>query len=65
MLKKRIKRQRTMGVRTAKRFEEIQSSIAALGDEDLLDLVDIFSDETKTPLWEIASAEMRKRNISL
>jgi hypothetical protein len=65
MLKKRIKRRTTMGGRAARRLGEIKSSITALGDEDLLDLVDIFSDEMKTPLWEIASAEMRKRNISL
>lgn len=54
-----------MAVRAAQRLQEIESSVTALGDEDLLDLVDIFSNDTKTALWKIASAEMRTRNLSL
>ena len=44
---------------------EIEAAVAALKDEDLLDLADIFSGETVTTLKEMASAEMAKRNISL
>ena len=36
-----------------------------LPDEDLLDLADIFRAQTRTPLAEMASVEMRKRAISL
>lgn len=48
-----------------KRFAELEASIAALGDEDLLDLADIFKGEPSTVLWDIAFAEMTRRNISL
>jgi hypothetical protein len=65
MLKKRIKRRTLMLAGTASRLVEIQSSITVLADEDLLDLADIFSEETMTPLLEIASAEMVKRNLRL
>ena len=37
----------------------------ALGDEDLLDLADIFSGPAPTALGEMAAAEMRKRKLSL
>jgi hypothetical protein len=47
------------------RLAEIEAAVAALKDEDLLDLADIFSGKTVTTLKEMASAEMAKRNISL
>ncbi len=65
MLKTRIKRRTALAERTAGRLADIQASIVALGDDDLLDLADIFARDTHTVLWELASAEMRKRNLSL
>ncbi|TXC69950.1 hypothetical protein FSB78_02520 [Sphingomonas ginsenosidivorax] len=65
MLKSRIKRRAAVGDRAVDRLAEIEAAVAALKDEDLLDLADIFSGETVTTLKEMASAEMAKRNISL
>jgi hypothetical protein len=65
MLKTRIKRRAAQAERAIARLAEVEASVAALVDEDLLDLADIFSGETRTPLGEMASAEMRKRNLSL
>ena len=65
MLKLRIKRRAAVGGRAVDRLAEIEATVAALKDEDLLDLADIFSGETVTTLKEMASAEMAKRNISL
>ena len=65
MLKLRIKRRAAVGGRAVDRLAEIEAAVAALKDEDLLDLADIFSGETVTTLTEMASAEMAKRNISL
>jgi hypothetical protein len=65
MLKTRIKQRAEQGVRVAKRLFEIETSIAALQNEDLLDLADIFKSQSQSPLAEIVSAEMRKRDISL
>lgn len=47
------------------RLAEIKEAIVALGNEDLLDLADIFRSAPNTPLAGIASAEMARRNISL
>jgi hypothetical protein len=41
----------------------ITSSIAKLDDEHLLDLDDIFRSDAGSPLDDMASAEMRKRNL--
>lgn len=65
MLKTRIKRQTALAERAAGRLADIQASIVALGDDDLLDLADIFARDPHAALWELASAEMRKRNLSL
>jgi hypothetical protein len=65
MLKKTTQWRGARGVRALRRFAEIEVSIAALGDDDLLDFADIFVGNPQTPLAEIASAEMRKRNIGL
>jgi hypothetical protein len=65
MLKSRIKRHAAVGARAGDRLAEIEAAVAALKDEDLLDLADIFSGDTLTPLKDMASVEMAKRNISL
>lgn len=65
MLKTRIKRNADHSDRALKRLAAIEASILALNNEDLLDLADIFSGEPRTPLGEIASAEMARRNLKL
>lgn len=47
------------------RLKRLAASVAALGDEDLLDLADSFAAGDPTPLREMAEAEMRRRNLSL
>ena len=54
-----------MAEQAVTRLDEIQASIVALGDEDLLDFADIFRGATPTPLWDLAAAEMRKRDLRL
>ncbi len=51
--------------RALKRLKEIEQSITALQDDDLLDLADIFAGQPQTPLGELAAAEMVKRKITL
>jgi hypothetical protein len=65
MLKIRIKQRAEHGVCAAKRLAQIDASIVALQNEDLLDLADIFKAYSQSPLAEIASAEMSKRELSL
>lgn len=65
MLKIRTKRRADRGERAVQRLADIELSVTKLGDEDLLDLADIFKTEPRTPLGEIAFAEMARRNISL
>ena len=65
MLKTRMKRQADLGERARERLALIGSSIAALSDDDLLDLADIFSAEPRTPIGELAFAETARRDISL
>lgn len=65
MLKTRLKRQTAEAERAVVRLAAIRASITALANEDLLDLADIFSGDHPTPLAEMASAEMTRRNISL
>ncbi|WP_267380044.1 MULTISPECIES: hypothetical protein [unclassified Sphingomonas] len=65
MLKFRIKREAEQNMRAAKRLDEIAISIAALGDEDLLDLADIFRHQPETPIFRWASTEMARRKITL
>lgn len=65
MLKSRIKRRTAEKTQAAIRLAEIEASITALKDEDLLDLADIFAREALAPLKEMAAAEMLKRNLSL
>jgi len=65
MLKMKIRRHAAETARAITQLAEIQASIAALNDEDLLDLADIFSGEIRTPLGNAASIELRRRNLSL
>jgi hypothetical protein len=65
MLKTRMKRLASQSETAQQRLAEIEAVITALGDEDLLDLADIFTANPGGPLRDIAAAEMRRRNISL
>lgn len=47
------------------RLAAIEASVAALGDEDLLDLADIFAQRGATPLRDMTQEEMRRRGIHL
>jgi hypothetical protein len=64
MIKERSRWRGDQGRRALRRLMDIQASVAALADEDLLDLADIFADEPNGPLGELARAEMRRRDIS-
>jgi len=65
MLTRRIRRRAAEAEQAAVRLGAIQASVAALGDEDLLDLADIFRGLAPTPLWDMASAEMHRRDLRL
>jgi hypothetical protein len=65
MLKTRIKRLASETERALTRLAAIEASVAALANEDLLDLADIFAGGEPTPLRDLAEDEMRKRNLSL
>jgi hypothetical protein len=65
MLQRRIRRAAVRGARAVERLAEIEASIRALSDDDLLDLADIFKNERTTPLGESAFAEVARRTLSL
>lgn len=65
MLKIRNKRRAEQGAHATQRLAHVEASITALQNEDLLDLADIFKSQIQSPLAEMASAEMKKRAISL
>jgi hypothetical protein len=65
MLKTRMRRLAAEQRRTTERLAAVEAAVTALGNEDLLDLADIFARGDPTPLREMAEAEMRRRNISL
>lgn len=65
MLPHRTKWRSDRGARALRRLADIEASIAALTNEDLLDLADIFADDHHAPLGVIAATEMSKRKISL
>jgi hypothetical protein len=44
-------------------LREIEQSIGALGDEDLLDLEDIFATSDTAPLGRLARSEMARRGL--
>ena len=43
----------------------IEAAVAALGDEDLLDLADIFAIGDPTPLRALTETEMQRRGLTL
>lgn len=65
MLKTRMKRLSAETERALDRLAAVEASVAALGDDDLLDLADIFATGEPTPLRAMAEVEMRRRNLSL
>jgi hypothetical protein len=65
MLKIKMKRRAAEAARAATQIGEIRASIIALNDDDLLDLADIFSGKIHAFLGEVASAELKRRNLSL
>lgn len=60
-----MKRQAADAARAVTQLAEIHASIVALGNDDLLDLADIFTQAPATPLKVIAAAEMTKRKLTL
>ena len=65
MLTTRIKRRADQGARALTRLATIHAEIAALPDEDLLDLADIFAGVAGSTILGIATDEMNRRGISL
>lgn len=65
MLKIRMKRDAKQNAAAMKRLTQIETSIIELPNEDLLDLADIFREESETAIARYAFAEMARRNISL
>lgn len=65
MLKIRIKREAEQNAGAMKRLTQIEMSIMELGDEDLLDLADIFWGKPETAIAQYDFAEMARRKISL
>ena len=62
MLKTKPKWRADSGGRALKTASEIEASILALHDEDLLDLHDIFAEAATSALGMLASREMARRN---
>lgn len=65
MLRLRIRRNAEQDSRAMKRLGQIELSITGLGDDDLLDLADIFAAMPETPIAQYAFGEMARRKISL
>jgi hypothetical protein len=65
MLKLRMKREAEQNARAMKRLTQIEMSIKGLGNEDLLDLADVFAGKPETLIAQYAFAEMSRRKISL
>ncbi len=65
MLKTRSKRLAANSATAVQSLAEIEEAIATLGNEDLLDLADIFREKPTTSLARLAAAEMTRRGISL
>ena len=65
MLKIRLKRETEQNARAMKRLRKVELSVTGLGDEDLLDLADIFKEMPDTAIARYAFAEMARRKISL
>lgn len=60
-----MRRNAERSARATATLADIERSIAALNDEDLLDLADIFLFAQQTALVKLASAEMVRRNLTL
>jgi hypothetical protein len=52
------------GARALKTLRDIEDSIAALNDEDLLDLDDIFAGSPASALAILATGELGRRQLS-
>ena len=65
MLKSRMKRLVTETQHSLDRLSAIEAAVAALGDEDLLDLADIFATGDPTPLRALTETEMHRRGLTL
>jgi hypothetical protein len=65
MLKIRMKRKADQNADAMKRLTQIEMSIIELGNDDLLDLADIFRGKPETAIAQYALAEMALRKISL
>ena len=65
MLKIRMKRKADQNADAMKRPTQIEMSIIELGNDDLLDLADIFRGKPETAIAQYALAEMALRKISL
>jgi hypothetical protein len=65
MRRLRLNRILAEGERALDRMTAIEASVIALGDDDLLDLADIFASGETSPLSKIADAEVRRRGLSL
>ncbi|MGY2737245.1 hypothetical protein [Sphingomonas sp. UYP23] len=64
MLTTRPKWRADRGARALKKVSEIEASIVALHDEDLLDLYDIFAEAATSALGKLAAHEMARRNLT-
>ena len=65
MLKIRMKREAEQNAGALKRLTQIEISIIELGNEDLLDLADIYREKPEAAIAQYAFAEMARRKISL
>jgi hypothetical protein len=65
MLRLKTKRLASKGKLAAQTLHEIETSIKELGDEDVLDIADIFRDRRDTPLAAYAFAEVDRRKLRL
>lgn len=64
MLRLKQKRLAIQNARATTHRAAIEASIIALGDEDLLDIADIFRERRDTPLAVYAFAEVERRKLS-
>ena len=64
MSTERTKWRADRGARAVKTVSQIGAEVAALNDEDLLDLYDIFAGSTASALAALATDEMHRRNLS-
>ncbi|MDD1453302.1 hypothetical protein NHF48_023900 [Sphingomonas sp. H160509] len=60
-----MKRDAEQNAAVIKRLAQIETSIVELGNEDLLDLADIFREKSETAIAQCAFAEMARRKITL